>query len=258
MKKFTLFLLVFITSLQAYDCDKNKIIELLNINNSKAKLYKIEKNEYLDGFCTAYVVFDKNIDINYVNIEKKLVLAKPNLFLVKDKDIQFITGNEQTKFLNDYMKDIEEDSKNKSLALLNKKESYKALFDTKDIITYGTPLKNNRYEFLVFYQPKCPFCQKFNEFVKKENVKLYYNYYPINKETYQLLTNKDKNQKVKNYPFVGKERMDILVNVRKDINYGGTPLILVYDNKNNKIKDIISTVTKDSLNLLKGYIYEKI
>jgi len=116
----------------------------------------------------------------------------------------------------------------------------------------------NRYAFVLFTDPECPFCRKVDKFVKntKPNLSVYVNYMPLyfhknaKKWALQILssknkkeaidkietTNKDLNVKITQQ---AKDTLKKTTELAKKLNIRGTPTIFVIDTKTHKVVDLI-------------------
>jgi len=130
----------------------------------------------------------------------------------------------------------------------------------KDLTKYSFIQKfgkgSNRYAFVVFTDPECPFCRRADKFLKNKNVTIYTNLMPLSFHPHarawslEILSSKDKQ---KAFEKIRETNKDLNVRVTKEakerlkdmqneaVNLGirGTPTFFVIDLKTNKVVDTI-------------------
>jgi len=196
------------------------------------KIAKI-KHTPIDGLYEAYL---ENGNLIYVYPYKRLVVFG---------EIWTNTGRSLT---NESRMKWQEESNKKMLEKLNAKDLIKHSFKMK----MGSG--SNRYEFVVFTDPECPYCKKVEEYLHKTkpNMTFHINYMPLafHKKakdwSLQILSSKDKVKAMKTIAKTNKdlnvtitkeakEQLKAMEDVARSLNIKGTPTLFVIDKKTNKV-----------------------
>ena len=195
------------------------------------------KKSIVEGFYTLYL---KNGQIIYVNPYKELILFG---------EIYTTTGYSITQV----EKQKWQDEVNNEMA---KKTKVKDLLKSSFAIKFNKGSQND-YEFVVFTDPECPYCQRLESFLSDKNVTLHINYYPLpfhknaKKWSLQVLSSKDKLKAIQTIKKTkkdldvevtnkAKKQLEEMIKVAQKVDVRGTPKIFVIDKKQNKVAEIIN------------------
>ncbi|MCT7910345.1 DsbC family protein [Arcobacter lacus] len=239
MKKHFLGLIVASTLLLANSDSKvDYELQLLNSVIPNTKISRYEPSE-IQGF---YKVYLDNGNLFYVNPFNKLLVFGE---IWTNKGFS-ITQNDKSKWQSELsqtiLKSLNEDYKVEDLTKVAKK------------ITYGKG--SNKYDFLIFTDPECPYCKMAEEYFEKQNVNLYVVFIPLslhkNAKEWSLksLSSKDIKSTMKeiregNIPDIkitenAKTDLKAMEELGTKIKVNGTPKIIVIDKKANKVIDTIN------------------
>ncbi|MBT0825053.1 protein disulfide isomerase, DsbC family [Campylobacter lari] len=198
------------------------------------KIEKVERSQ-VDGFYKAYL---SNGNIFYLNPFKRVIFIG-ELYTTTGVSL---TANDMQEWKSQLDNKLLKNTKIQELTQYAKK------------VKHGKG--SNRYEFVIFTDPECPFCLRTEEFFEKENVDLYVNFYPLSfhpnakKWSEQILSSKDIKTAMKELRenkkdldvSVSTEAKNTLENMMKlgeKLNIQGTPKLFVIDKKENKIIESI-------------------
>jgi|GEM_PF-1109463 len=198
------------------------------------KVEKIVRAE-VDGFYKAYL---GNGQILYINPFKRLIFVG-----------EIFTTGGQNLTVNDRVK-WQSELQNKQLTTLNKAELIK---DAKKVdFKKGA----NKYEFVVFTDPECPYCKKAEDHFEKYDTSVYINFLPLpfhkNAEKWSLeaLSSKDFKKAIKQIKTTGKdlgiditpkarEQLEKMKALGQELGITGTPKFFVIEKNSDKVVDII-------------------
>jgi len=193
----------------------------------EAKIIDVKKMEQLDGFCTvAILVNGTDVDVNYINPEKKLVIGRGGIFKYTLKDgvvepeIESLINSEIGKYANITAKAIE----TKTLNFLNSKEFMDSDYFKNVLLKQADSKKE--YAIFTYSSDSCGNCNVFKDFVKE--AKINYLYLPINEQDHQAHI-KDAYM-AKNMEFANE--LGQKLNIRL-----GTPTTIIYNLKSKKFVD---------------------
>jgi len=230
---------LFTTALYANGYETNTLIQqkeesLVKSIIPSTKVKKVLRSQ-IDGLYKAYL---KNGQILYINPFKRLIFVG-EIYTLGGKSL---TSNDRNKWQNEL--------KSKQLLKLKKDELVKNAFKVK----YGKG--SNKYEFIMFTDPECPYCKKAQNYFQKHDVLLYINLFPLpfhknaKKYSLEILSSKNsqkamdeieansKELKVKITP-QAKKRLEKMQALGKKIQVNGTPKIFVVEKNSNKVVDVI-------------------
>jgi len=196
------------------------------------KISKV-KHTPIDGLYEAYL---ENGNLIYVYPYKRLIVFG---------EIWTNTGRSLT---NESRMKWQEEANKKMLEKLNANDLIKHSFEMK----MGSG--SNRYEFVVFTDPECPYCKRVEEYLHKTkpNMTFHINYMPLpfHKKakdwSLQILSSKDKVKAMKTITKTNKdlnititkeakEQLKAMEDVARSLNIKGTPTLFVIDKKTNKV-----------------------
>lgn len=198
------------------------------------KVLKVERAQ-IDGFYKAYL---ENGNILYINPFNRAIFVG-----------EFYTAGGINITANDREKWQLEQSK-EDLKSLNAKELIK---DSKKVV-YGKG--NKDYEFVIFTDPECPFCNRLEEWLEQQNASVWINFFPLSfhpnaeKWSLEILSAKDfkqamhitrTTQKDQNIKITQKAR-DTLKKMQEKsakLQIQGTPMIYVLDKAKNIVVEQI-------------------
>ncbi|MCT7592422.1 DsbC family protein [Aliarcobacter butzleri] len=238
MKKHFLGLVVASTLLLANSDSKvDYELQLLNSVIPNTKISRYEPSE-IQGF---YKVYLDNGNLFYVNPFNKLLVFGE---IWTNKGFS-ITQNDKSQWQEELSKTVLED--------INKDFKVEDLTKVGKKITYGKG--SNKYDFLIFTDPECPYCKIAEEYFEKQNVDLYVVFKPFsfhkNARNWSLISLSSKDikstmQEIRegNIPDIkitenAKKELQNMEELANKLKVNGTPKIIVIDKKANKVIDTI-------------------
>ncbi len=115
---------------------------------------------------------------------------------------------------------------------------------------------SKKYEFVIFTDPECPYCQKVEEAFNDKNVAVYINFMPLdfhkNAKVWSLDVLSSKNPKqtasdikhgtYKKYEHTkeAKEQLEKMIALATELNITGTPKLFIIDKNEKKVIDVIN------------------
>lgn len=233
MKK-TLLSIAFITGLFANSLVGNIEKDLVQSIVPNTKIVKVAHTP-IDGLYKAYL---ENGNVIYVYPYKRLIFFGE---IYTNSGIN-LTALDRQRW--------QEEATKKQLSKL----------DVRDLTRYSFVQKfgkgSNRYAFVVFTDPECPFCRRADKFLKDKNITIYTNFMPLSFHPHartwslEILSSQDKQEAFKKIRetnkdlniSITKQARETLKNTEslaKKLGIRGTPTFFVIDTKTNKVVDII-------------------
>lgn len=191
-----------------------------------------------DGF---YKVFLENGQIIYVNTFKRLIFAG---------EIYTFTGQNLT-----------EADRNRWASQVQDEKTLKETGKTAiiaDALKLDFGKGGNRYEFVIFTDPQCPFCKKAEEYFAQKDATLYVNYKPLvqihehaKDLSLQILSSKNPKSTIDAIHRTGKgdgikitkeaeEKLDRMTKLADKLHIAGTPKIFVVEKDGNGVVGTIN------------------
>jgi len=212
----------------------------------------------IDGL---YIVLLENKKFLYVHTYKNLIFFG---------EILTKNGQNLSRYLKDHMLKANEDRTEIIAQVAKNKENIEKMKKTALQVMYNEG--NENFAIYTFTDPDCPYCQEVEEFYTQSNADVRYVFTPLKRlhprsenKTKQILSNQDKikkilteirNEKDIKYPIKKESDLDLLTmeKITKDFDLNGTPTMIIYDKKTNKIIDLINGADIDKLG---KYVGEK-
>lgn len=127
---------------------------------------------------------------------------------------------------------------------------------TKNSLKIEFGKSSKKYEFVIFTDPECPYCQKAEEAFNGKDVTLYVNFMPLdfhkNAKAWSLDILSSKNPKqtasdikhgtYKKYEHTkeAKEQLEKMIALATELNITGTPKLFIIDKNEKKVIDVIN------------------
>ncbi len=195
---------------------------------------KIERAE-IDGLYKAYM---PNGDLLYIEPNKKLIFFG---------QIWTNTGVSLTQ--NDTAR-WQEELSNQQLKNITTTDL------TKDSLKIEFGKGSQKYEFVIFTDPECPYCKKAEEVFNNQDVTVHFNFMPLDFHKHakdwslDVLSSKEpaktledikagKDVKIK-HTQQAEAQLEKMMTLAKSLNITGTPKLFVIDKNENKIIDVIN------------------
>jgi thiol:disulfide interchange protein DsbC len=217
-----------------------KAIKSVIPNTSIAKYGK----SLIDGF---YEVYFKNGQIIYVNPFKRLIFFGE---IWNDRGYSFTATDRQN-----WIKKLKDES-DKKVATLNSDK----LLNFAEKITFGNKkiADSQKYEFVIFTDPDCPYCKRAENYFRGKDINLYVNYMPLSmhpnakEKSLKILSANDFKKTFLDYidskldlnkiiiTEKARKKLDNIQRVIKDLKVQeATPQIYVINQKNKKVVSLI-------------------
>lgn len=234
ISKLTLSSLIFTGGVHAQSLIEQQEESLVRGVIPSTKIEKVERSQ-VDGFYKAYL---ENGNILYVNPFKRLIFIGE---LYTNTGVS-LTANDRETWENE----------------VHTKKAKK--LDLKEVIQYAKKVDfgkgSEKYDFILFTDPECPFCARVEELFIKKDVSVYVNFYPLDFHSHaaqwskEILSASDfKNAFIKFRQTqkglgikITPEAEETLKNMKalgERLNILGTPRLLVIDKNGNEIIDVI-------------------
>ncbi|WP_187648655.1 DsbC family protein [Nitrosophilus labii] len=198
------------------------------------KVEKVARGE-IDGFYKAYL---DNGQILYINPFKRLIFVG-EIYTARGTNI---TANDRIKW--------QQELTDKKIKTLKKQELI------KNAVKIVNGKGGNKYEFVIFTDPECPYCRDVESFLEENDSTIYLNFFPLafhkhaKKWSLEILssddpkkafskirkTNKDANITITNE---AKEKLAKMKKLAAKLGVTGTPKIYVVEKNGTKVVDII-------------------
>ncbi len=127
---------------------------------------------------------------------------------------------------------------------------------TKNSLKIEFGKSSKKYEFVIFTDPECPYCQKAEEAFNGKDVTVYVNFMPLdfhkNAKAWSLDILSSKNPKqtasdikhgiYKKYEHTkeAKEQLEKMIALATELNITGTPKLFIIDKNEKKVIDVIN------------------
>jgi thiol:disulfide interchange protein DsbC len=235
MNKIVISLSFFATLLLAEDINtQNAIEKSVRDVLPNAPISKVESSDIPN----IYKAYMPNGQILYIEPKTKIIIVgemvKPNGYSIT-KENQMV-----------WQKELEA----KQIANLTPQKL------TKDSLKIEFGKGSKKYEFVIFTDPECPYCQKAEEAFNDKNVTVYVNFMPLSFHknatdwSLDILSSKNPKQTAsdikhgtyKKYEHTkeAKEQLEKMVAIATELNITGTPKLFIIDKNEKKVIDVIN------------------
>jgi len=198
------------------------------------KVKKVMRAE-ADGFYKAYLA---NGQILYINPFKRLIFVGE----IYTAGGQNLTANDREIWQHELQNDL--------LKTLTRDELI------KDAVKVNFGKGANKYEFVIFTDPECPYCKKVENHFEKYDTSVYINFFPLpfhknaEKWSLEVLSSKDFKKAIKQIKTTGKdlgidivpkakEQLEKMKALGQKLGITGTPKIFVIEKNSDKVVGII-------------------